>query len=280
MDYTIRSAAYSLLRRRLSRIRPTCDLAVVVHVYYPEVWPSILDALSRIEDPYDLIVTVGNRRLAAEVRATSNALAVEVVPNVGRDVLPFIQISRVLRRLGYSGVLKLHTKRSVHSIGNAGDQWREAMLKALVPDRRTVSEIVELLSQPSTGVIGPRSYFYRIDVAGPVTKVLMSEWLASLRADGAAEATMHPERFGFFAGTMFWARLDSLANLLDIAPRKFQREKGQIDGTVAHVLERLMSVIPAVDGRINYSIGSDGVRPVVASDISTPAWFKEVPDDQ
>ena len=54
----------------------------------------------------------------------------------------------------------------------------------------------------------------------------------------------------FPAGTMFWARTKSISELFDLQLDKkdFPEEKGQVDGTIAHAIERLFGIIPAKKG--------------------------------
>ena len=51
-------------------------------------------------------------------------------------------------------------------------------------------------------------------------------------------------RQGFFAGTMFAARSVALepAMSLAISPDQFEPETGQVDGTLAHALERIFTL--------------------------------------
>lgn len=54
----------------------------------------------------------------------------------------------------------------------------------------------------------------------------------------------------FVAGSMFWVRLEALRTLLDapLQPRDFEPESGQIDGTLAHAIERIVAASVAQAG--------------------------------
>ena len=54
----------------------------------------------------------------------------------------------------------------------------------------------------------------------------------------------------FPAGTMFWARKSAIEKIfeLGLTAEEFMDEAGQIDGTTAHALERLLGIVPKKSG--------------------------------
>ena len=55
---------------------------------------------------------------------------------------------------------------------------------------------------------------------------------------------------GFFAGTMFWFRIDALNCLMNFDNEliRFENEDGSMDGTLAHAFERIFSVLVEQNG--------------------------------
>ena len=59
-----------------------------------------------------------------------------------------------------------------------------------------------------------------------------------------------PLPFVFSAGSMFWIRADAMRPLLNLKLRTidFESERGQLDGTLAHALERAFSLVARLQG--------------------------------
>ena len=213
---------------------------VILHVWYLDVFEEMLESLLAQTSRWRLTVTT-TRELADRVRSILQARDVEhriiVVENRGRDILPFLIAANQLLREGVDVVLKLHTKRSPHR--KDGDQWRNDILNSLVEDANDCRLKSQFQANPSLGLIGPvghsqpMSYYWGAN-EDTVRKL---SYRIGLETGDLMQET-------FVSGSMFWARLESLRPLLDadLAPSDFEDELGQLDGTLAHAIERMFGL--------------------------------------
>ncbi len=277
--YVARALAVDRHYARLATPRHAtpAELAVVVHLYYPEAWPAIQRRLAYINFAFDLYVSVPaqHQTFTEVIRQSFPDATVYVVPNRGRDVLPFLKLMHIiLQRQHYSYVLKLHSKKSTHRTD--GSVWFDTILSNLLPGREILSKLNPVLVKPSTGIIGPRGEYVSLTVNFEANGTYMTQVLNGVYGKSESYRVLHTNRkqYGFFAGTMFWARVDALEPLLRqrFGARHFDEEKGQIDATFAHALERLMGVIPEIEGRQFYEISPQGIVPVAYNQGVVPDW--------
>ncbi len=243
-------------------------LAVIVHLYYADLWGIFQKRLSLIgENDFDLFVSIPqkNAHMAEIIASFKPNVHITIVPNRGRDVLPFIHLSRRLKEAGYEYVLKLHSKKSKHR--EDGDTWLKDMLEKLIPENsEKFMKLQKILQDDQTGIIGPEDHFISLDVYFGLNRGKIKDVLAKKYDSNTAKNVIRkPEKYGFFAGTMFWARLDALGGLLDeyYQVDDFESEKGQLDGTLAHALERLFCLLPELDGKKLYTINGGAVNELI-----------------
>jgi lipopolysaccharide biosynthesis protein len=94
-----------------------------------------------------------------------------------------------------------------------------------------------MTSHPEIGIIGPEGHILPMAMyySNNADKVrLLCERMA-------LDVHMITKLY-FVAGTMFYARLDALQPLmaLGLAASDFEEEEGQVDGTLAHAIERAL----------------------------------------
>lgn len=261
---------------RIQRKKET-KLAVVVHLYYPDLLSPIVERLKALGDrSYDVFFTVSqlDKDLEAEIQKQAPDAYIFVTPNRGRDVLPFTWVAQQIYAKGYTQVLKLHTKKSPHR--DDGDDWFEGMLEGLLPkDQLVMDRLFKVLEKKDTGVVGPKDVYYPLTINFPGNKPGLKKGLKRIYGTRKTREYIYDKRaeLGFFGGTMFWARLDAIQAVFGMASvRDFETEKGQVDGTFAHALERLFCIVPEIAGKHMYEVSGSGVTKIDYKSNNIPDW--------
>jgi GT2 family glycosyltransferase/glycosyltransferase involved in cell wall biosynthesis len=192
------------------RQRTSCPkIAIVVHVYYLELWPEISRYLLDIGVEYDLHITC-SELLEEVVRETIQKVfpdsQIHVFPNQGMDILPFIRLVPELKTRGYELVCKLHTKKGVEPLGQI---WRRHLLDSLVGCPEIVSDIVQIFNADhSVMIAGPSLLYVSAKTVMYENKIMLDKLAKTVFSMGSL-----PEDWGFFAGSMAWFRVDALMSL-------------------------------------------------------------------
>jgi lipopolysaccharide biosynthesis protein len=219
------------------RVTPEPRPCAVIHAWYPEVLGEILDRLVASGLAWRVILTTTSEKSEA-VRQALNRAAIDgeivIGENRGRDILPFLRLADRLLDEGVEVVLKLHTKRSLHR--QDGETWRRELLDGLLAPHRG-RKIIEAFGKDALlglvaadGHIQPLNYYWGANRHNV-------EYLAA-RLGLAPPSVEHDH---FVAGSMFWMRLGALRSIFDahLNIEEFESEGGQMDGTLAHAVERI-----------------------------------------
>lgn len=226
-------------------------LAIHAHIYYPELAPELAQYLSAFPCAYDLYISTpfeGDREqltLLFSKSTTLGKLHMALTPNRGRDLAPlFAQFGKQL--LDYDYVCHVHTKKSL-ATNSIGRVWRSYLWDGLLSNQNhRLQKIWHLLD--THALVYPQK-FHWIDVNN-------CQWGAnySQGVELCQNLGLNPPPDGFIefpAGSMFWARADALAPLIDLnlGFEDFDDELGQTDHTLAHTLERLIGYLPLVQSK-------------------------------
>lgn len=222
---------------------PVAKLAVVLHLYYPELWPEVWAALRRLPEPCDLYITVpdlASTGLLASIAADVPGARFVPSPNRGRDVLPWLRLLDTGALDRYEWVCKLHTKRSPHMAD--GEAWRQKLFSGLLGSPGQAQQLLDhLRARPRSGVAAPADSV----VASDDPRWAGSSLPALRRVRQQLGLPAEGRRDAFPAGTMFWFRPEALAGLKPLARSQggFEPEMRQTDGTTAHAVERLVVTV-------------------------------------
>jgi len=261
----------------------TSNIAVVLHLYYTENWEDVFkNSLKRLQATasFDLYVTMpnSNRSFGKVIRATFPDAGLLIVPNKGRDVLPFIKTAALLSSLGYKRVLKIHSKKSTHrdiegNSAESGNEWLTKTVESLIPSKnKSLERIAGLLEKDDFGILGPKKYYYPIKMYltrnRRALEVLLRSYNDKLFSGDTARKL---DRFGYFGGTMFWINLETISDVLEISKDNFEKETGQTDGTLAHALERAFALLPQLKNKKVYGVLDEDIKELESAE--TPAWY-------
>ncbi len=258
-------------------------VAVCLHLYYVEQWPTIKVYLDNITDDFDLFITCTSDHRATvenDVFADFPQATVMSADNHGMDVLPFLVVNHEHALWRYSAVLKLHTKNTKTPDDKV---FGQICLESLLGSKESVNQMIRaVVENTNVGVVGP-DVLYR-----------SAESLMYVNAPGVSDifeaiGFHYPKTdWGFFAGTMFWIRgslLHSLAmnfekvNRLALLDSRAAKSGG--DGTWAHAMERVFGALPGFQNMYNsasYMMAPDkaewGVRLLLAGEFSKSLSFR------
>lgn len=211
-------------------------LAVVIHAFYSDIFREILAKIDFSLPGTGLFITT-TEDLYEEIESITDNIAVPCrilkVKNHGRDVLPFLTILPFVIEDGYDIVLKLHTKKSNHL--NRRELWLHDLLDRLIGQGAMERAVSILHGHPEIGMIGPAGHILPMHLyyganGQQIIALAQKMKIAAYQLRGLC----------FAAGSMFYIRTEVLKPilLLGLSNENFEPENQQVDGTLAHVIER------------------------------------------
>lgn len=238
-------------------------VGVFLHLFHDDLAARFAERMTRIEVPFQLYVSTDTEAKAAGLRRVLPEAEVRVLPNRGRDIYPkFFGFGDA--HAAHDLVLHLHGKKSLHS-GSLHD-WLEHNLECLLPSAPEVNRILSLFeSIPALGLVTPLTFRAVLNAAHWGANFGIAEELAFRMG---LEGLPGNDRLRFPVGSMFWGRVRAIRPVLDLAlaPGHFPPEAGQVDGTLAHAIERMIGVACIATGH--------RILPVVGGKVSQNSKFR------
>ncbi|MHA6532779.1 rhamnan synthesis F family protein [Paenibacillus sp. BAC0078] len=227
-------------------------IAIHLHLYYIDLLEEFFDYFNNMPYRFDLYVSITDKN-ASELVANRfetikniDKLIVKVTPNQGRDVAPmFVDFAKDL--VQYDFISHVHSKKSLYT-GTQQDGWRGHLLDNLFGDPLIVKKVFGLFNQnKSLGLVYPETY--------KTIPYWAHTWLSNKSIGNSLLSRLgikhdFSKYLDFPAGTMYWARTSAIKPLFDLnlTYNDFAKEDKQIDGTIAHAIERSMVPIVCSNG--------------------------------
>ncbi len=225
---------------------------VMAHLFYPDLIDEFAATLRRMPLRFTLLVSVMDDRASVSAREAFGRLhnvedlVIRKVDNRGRDIAPLVVTFRE-EILALDLVCHIHTKKSLYTVSEQ-EQWRRYLLDSLLGSPERIAWLLGIFqADQRLGLVYPESY--------RGVPLWAHTWLSNGAACEALAQqlgiSLDAQRYiDFPAGSMFWARVDALRPLyeLNLPLSAFPPERGQVDGTLQHAVERLFCVITRHQG--------------------------------
>lgn len=222
-------------------------IGVHLHLHYQDMLEEFIYFLKNIEQRFSLYVSINNQTNIEAIRSKLTkdlpyaTVCVEQMPNKGRDIGPLLA-GFGKRMAKHEIICHIHSKRSLHNVNKS--DWRRQLLVNLLGSKTIVRNILQsFFENDRLGIVFPE---YHHSLRGQISWGTNFEICEKL-ANGLG-IKINKESLNLFpAGSMFWAKRESIQNLFDtkLDWNNFPDEDGQVDGTVAHAVERLFGEIAA-----------------------------------
>ena len=219
-------------------------IAVAVHAFYPDVFDELCPLLKTLPGRFTLLVSTPSEAVKAAVEASvaqhglDADADVRVTPNRGRNFGPMLsEFGGAI--LAHDLLLHLHTKKSLHGHGKEQTAWRDDIVNGLIGADGITDAVVNLFAdRRNIGVVFTRTFRemtywanHWLQNTGQAVGLFARLGVADYNLRGYID---------YPVGGMFWARVEAIRPLFEagITYDDFPAEAGQLDGTIAHAIER------------------------------------------
>lgn len=224
---------------------------ILAHVFYVELLDEVITFAQNLPQPSALLISTDSffKKHVIEASLNNSGLPnweVRVFENRGRDIAPsFLGFLDRLETLDYA--VHIHTKKSPH-YGAGFDLWRRYLFAENGGSRERVCSILRMFeSNPTLGVLAPVDF-------EPVRSLISwgynRRMVEGLLALSGRDVSLQQVSLELPSGSMFWFRTKALRGLFDsgLDAYHFDAEAGQVDGTLAHAIERAIFYLVEIEG--------------------------------
>ena len=230
-------------------------IVVQAHIFYENLINEIINKTNNIPVKYDLLITTTSfnksKIIEEYIKNYSNSYKYEIkiVENKGRDVLPLLeQLKNIIKKYKY--ICHIHSKITKQN-PDLGKLWRLYLYNNLLGNKIFISEILsDFEKYERLGFIFPETYIEILLKFGKKRKKLNQMHINSLLNNIFINNKYEiGNELDFPAGNMFWARVLAIYQIFEINIfDKFPIEKGQIDCTIMHGIERIWLYLVKLNG--------------------------------
>ncbi|WP_083467730.1 rhamnan synthesis F family protein [Methylobacterium tarhaniae] len=225
--------------KTINRQKQDVRIGVFAHIFYSDLSDYIVRYTNNIREKCTIYISTSSVIDAKIIRkvfeeTSRHDFVIRVAPNRGRDIAPMLVTFRdALESCDYA--LHVHTKKSKH-YSRDFDEWRNYLFDMNLGTPELVTAILDSLDRPDVGAVAP-------DHFAPIKPLI--QWGGNFHNVEqlmllCGEQISPRHILDLPSGSMFWFKTKALKKLLDLNLEyyHFDPEADQVDGTLAHAIER------------------------------------------
>lgn len=241
----------------VSRV-PEFRIAVKAHFFYADMLESAFPYLRNIPSPFDLLCTTCSSEVEVALREKAHValprmrqLKVEIVPNRGRDIGPWLTAFQGEEKQ-YDLILKFQTKKRLQQPNPFGQAWNRYNDLCILASESYVASIFRLFAEEEhLGIVFP-PYPSIITVTSPQAYQGNSEMrilFEEAEKKCAPKAPVETAIPIFSAGTLFWYRPRAMRSLMNAGYTQESFPPEPLPPlTLAHAIERVIPYAAQSEG--------------------------------
>ncbi|MGL4758893.1 MAG: rhamnan synthesis F family protein, partial [Patescibacteria group bacterium] len=217
-------------------------LAVLVHIYYFDLWSELSNYIQNIDSEFDLYVnivaSIWQPDMHRQIRADFPQAKILISPNRGKDIGGHLSLMSYLDFAQYNLFCLIHTKKSPYVDTRISDLWRHDLLAAILGSTEKARNNLAIMNQyTNIGLMGSR-YWRSTAIANNREnyQYLLDEFAIQPTARNCE----------YLSGTMMLVR-PQIMQLIYQKLHHVELESGDnqelsfhIDGQIAHAVERII----------------------------------------
>jgi glycosyltransferase involved in cell wall biosynthesis len=213
-----------------------------IHAHYTDELASDIVAFGMYREAKRVVVTTDTHKKKGAILKIMEPHGIRpevvLVPNTGRDILPFIKL---FEKGGVAGEdefwCHVHQKKSLTST-SGGDRWRRFLLRILLGDASRASSAFAKLTRAGVGLVAPFDPHF---IGWDDSRRLLPKF------DGRLPGPFPENPLLFPVGNMFWVRRSVAEAMVEFFGPDYAWPGEPIsnDGTEYHLIERLWPAIAA-----------------------------------
>lgn len=238
----------------VEKLPRTADLQRVIgffiHIHYLDYAIRLTDHLDAGPGLGKVYVTTSVVEVALHLEdwneKTGYRITVIFTPNRGRNFGPLL-VSLREELASFDFIVHLHSKKSPHSRASHANDWSDRFWNLLLLDEQLLRRCLSIMgSNENIGIISP----LLSDLIDPRAFSWTNNEISARSIARKLGFESLPSRFGYPAGGMFLARTEAISPLIAYEWNwsDFPTEKGQLDGTTQHAVERFIGFVSVSQG--------------------------------